>query len=197
MISWIWAWMNLKRSNSKMRIALEKLNRNTFKEKMRSKRLRKYAKNELNKESTKKRRLIVCLIQHMAEVLIQTLTLTPTWSTLTSVMMVHQPKKRRKLKVKLSHPQKNLSKSDPRLYLLQDKNMRLNLRGTSSISILIRNFSKNRKNLKILVLSLNPLKIKTILIKSRFLMLWQRRQVPSIRKQWRVREKVLKNTGKS
>jgi len=151
MISWIWVWMNLKRSSSKMKIASEKLNKNTFNEKMRSKRLRRYAKNALNKENTKKRKLIVFLIPHMEEVSTLTLILTPIWSTLISVMMVHQPKKRRKLKVKLSHPQKNLSKSVLRLSLLQDKNMKLNLRGTSSISILIRNSSKNRKSLKILV----------------------------------------------
>jgi hypothetical protein len=86
-------------------------------------------------------------------------------------MMVDLVKKRKKLKVKLSLRQKNLSKSVPRLFLLQDKSMRLNLKGTSSVNILIKSSSKNRKNLKILVLPQNRQKIKMIDIKSKYLML--------------------------
>ena len=60
-----------------MKIALEKSNKNIFNEKMRSKRSKRYAKNALNKENTKKRKLIVFLIPHMEEVSTLTLILTP------------------------------------------------------------------------------------------------------------------------
>ena len=136
-----------------MRVGSRKLRIATSKKEMKSRKSKRYARKEQNKECMFKRRQIVWAIQLTGAVLSLTLILTVIWLTRVFVTMLNLAKRRspsQALKIRMALLQaKNQSKNVPRSFHLQDKSMRQYLRVTLSQSTL-RKDCKSRKIMRYL-----------------------------------------------